>query len=135
MKSVGETMAIGRTFKEAFQKGLRGLEIGRMGFEKKAYPAMSREDILKEVALPRSGRVFLIRHALEKGISVNEIASATGIDSWFINNMKDILDFEATITPTILIADKDEPNGRFSRKPRVWVFPTCSSDGCLQSMT
>jgi len=69
-----------------------------MGFEKKVYPAMSREDILKEVALPRSGRVFLIRHALEQGISVNEIASATGIDAWFINNMKDILDFEAVIT-------------------------------------
>ena len=115
MKSVGETMAIGRTFKEAFQKGLRGLEIGRMGFEKKAYPAMCREDILKEVALPRSGRVFLIRHALENGITVNEIASATGIDSWFINNMKDILDFEATITPTILIADKESQRTFFKK--------------------
>ncbi|MGB7568191.1 MAG: carbamoyl-phosphate synthase large subunit [Chitinivibrionales bacterium] len=107
MKSVGETMAIGRTFKEAFQKGLRGLEIGRMGFEKKVYQAMSREDILKEVALPRSGRVFLIRHALENGITVNEIASVTGIDAWFINNMKDILDFEVTVAPGILKADKN----------------------------
>jgi carbamoyl-phosphate synthase large subunit len=107
MKSVGETMAIGRTFKEAFQKGLRGLEIGRMGFEKKAYPAMSKEAILKEVGLPRSGRVFIIRHALEQGITVSEIAEATGIDPWFINNMKDILDFEATITPGILKTDKD----------------------------
>ncbi len=106
-----------------------------MGFEKKAYPAMSREDILKEVALPRSGRVFLIRHALEQGITVNEIASATGIDSWFINNMKDILDFEATITPTILSSGQRAPEERFSRKRRVWVFPTCSSDGCLESMT
>jgi carbamoyl-phosphate synthase large subunit len=115
MKSVGETMAIGRTFKEAFQKGLRGLEIGRMGFEKKAYPAMSREAILKEVALPRSGRVFLIRHALEQDITVNEIASATGIDSWFINNMKDILDFEATIGPGILKEGKDAQKAFFKK--------------------
>jgi carbamoyl-phosphate synthase, large subunit len=115
MKSVGETMAIGRTFKEAFQKGLRGLEIGRMGFEKKVYQAMSREAILKEVALPRSGRVFLIRHALEQGITVNEIASVTGIDAWFINNMKDIVDFEATIGPGILKAGKDAQRAFFKK--------------------
>jgi len=102
MKSVGETMAIGRTFKEALQKGLRGLEIGRMGFEKKAYPAMDKAAILKEVSLPRSGRVFLIRHALEQGITVADIAAATGIDPWFINNMKDILDFESGLNPSVL---------------------------------
>ncbi len=102
MKSVGETMAIGRTFKEALQKGLRGLEIGRMGFEKKPYALADKAAILREVALPRSGRVFLIRHALESGVTVDEIAAATGIDPWFINNMKDILDFEASIKPDVL---------------------------------
>ncbi|HEX7510101.1 MAG TPA: carbamoyl-phosphate synthase large subunit, partial [Chitinivibrionales bacterium] len=99
MKSVGETMAIGRTFKEALQKGLRGLEIGRMGLERRPFPARDKAAILKEVSLPRSGRIFLIRHALENDVTVAEIATATGIDPWFINNMKDIIDFEATLTP------------------------------------
>jgi carbamoyl-phosphate synthase large subunit len=102
MKSVGETMAIGRTFKEAFQKGLRGLEIGRMGFEKKSFEPMDEASILGRLSLPRSGRVFLIRHALETGISADKVAKATGIDPWFINNMKDILDFENSINPDTL---------------------------------
>ena len=102
MKSVGETMAIGRTFKEALQKGLRGLEIGRAGFEKKAYSFPDKSAVLKELALPRSGRVFLIRHALELNIAVDEISKATGIDTWFINNMKDIFDFETSIGPSLL---------------------------------
>ena len=102
MKSVGETMAIGRTFKEAFQKGLRGLEIGRMGFEKKQYAFKDKAALLKELALPRAGRVFLIRHAIEQGVSTADIARATGIDAWFVDNMKDIVDFEAGIVPEAL---------------------------------
>ena len=102
MKSVGETMAIGRTFKEAFQKGLRGLEIGRMGFEKKQYAFKDKAALLKELALPRAGRVFLIRHAIEQGVSTADIARATGIDAWFVDSMKDIIDFEADILPEVL---------------------------------
>jgi carbamoyl-phosphate synthase large subunit len=115
MKSVGETMAIGRTFKEALQKGLRGLEIGRSGFEKKQYAFSDRESVIRELALPRSGRVFLIRHALELGIGVDDISRATGIDAWFLNNMKDILDFEASVGPFVLSLDVLARKGFFRK--------------------
>ena len=85
MKSVGETMAIGRTFKEAFQKGLRGLEIGRMGFEKtRPKRVFSPTRCCKNLARPRADRIFLIRHALDMGVPVADIAKATGIDPWFL---------------------------------------------------
>jgi len=101
MKSVGETMAIGRTFKEAFQKGMRGLEIGCMGFELVARSETTEEEILHNLAVPRADRIFLVRFALQKGLSVQKIAEASGIDPWFINNLKDIVDFAATITPEV----------------------------------
>jgi carbamoyl-phosphate synthase large subunit len=115
MKSVGETMAIGRTFKEAFQKGLRGLEIGRMGFEKKQYAFKDKAALLKELALPRSGRVFLIRHAIEQGVSTADISAATGIDAWFVDNMKDIIDFEAGILPEILHLPETQQRSFFKK--------------------
>ncbi|MDG5815248.1 carbamoyl-phosphate synthase large subunit [Chitinispirillales bacterium ANBcel5] len=102
MKSVGETMAIGRTFKEALQKGLRGLEMGKKGFE--AAKEGETEQLLERLTLPRADRLFLIRKALDSQISVEKIADATGIDPWFIHNMKDIVDFEAKITPELLNA-------------------------------
>ena len=102
MKSVGETMAIGRTFKEALQKGLRGLEIGRQGFEKVPRKESSKEEILQNLALPRADRIFLIRHALDNGISVEAIAKATGIDAWFLNNMREIVECEKTLVPLVL---------------------------------
>jgi carbamoyl-phosphate synthase large subunit len=102
MKSVGETMAIGRTFKEALQKGLRGLEIGRQGFEKVPRKESSEEDIIQNLSLPRADRIFLIRHALDNGISVSAIAKATGIDPWFLNNMREIVECEKTLVPSVL---------------------------------
>ncbi|MFP4013831.1 MAG: carbamoyl-phosphate synthase large subunit [Chitinispirillaceae bacterium] len=108
MKSVGETMAIGRTFKESLQKGLRGLEIGRRGFELIATSYSTKEEVLKALPTPRCERLFLIRQALELGITVEEICNASGVDPWFVNNMKDIVDFEKNITPATLKANKDE---------------------------
>jgi carbamoyl-phosphate synthase large subunit len=102
MKSVGETMAIGRTFKEALGKGLRGLEIGKQGFEKTARPEKTKEDVLKNLALPRADRIFLIRLALDMEISVAQIGNATGIDPWFLNNMREIVEFEKTLSPAAL---------------------------------
>ena len=119
MKSVGETMAIGRTFKEALQKGLRGLEIGRTGFEKKSYSFADKAAVLKELSLPRSGRVFLIRHALELDIATDDIAKATGIDAWFINNMKDIIDFEASAGPYVLSGPDPVQKGFFKKAKRL----------------
>ncbi|MBN1575088.1 MAG: carbamoyl-phosphate synthase large subunit, partial [Chitinispirillaceae bacterium] len=102
MKSVGETMAIGRTFKEALQKGLRGLEIGRKGFELVPTIKKSMEEILAALATPLCNRLFLIRYALERGWSVDEIARATKIDPWFIHNLNDIFLFEKSLPADLL---------------------------------
>ncbi len=121
MKSVGETMAIGRTFKEALQKGLRGLEIGRLGFESMKYRDMDKETVLEQLHERRCDRIFLIRRALEFGVSIEEIATSTGIDLWFINNMKDIVTFEESITKDILDASKEDQL-EFFMKAKEWGF-------------
>jgi carbamoyl-phosphate synthase large subunit len=106
MKSVGETMAIGRTFKEALQKGLRGLEIGRKGLDLIKYPYKTTEQILAALAVPKADRLFLIRFAFEEGLTVEEISKASRIDPWFINNLFDIFQFEKQISPALLKKDQ-----------------------------
>ncbi len=101
MKSVGETMAIGRTFKEALQKGLRSLEIGRFGFgaDGKAplEDALDDTDIEQKLATPNSQRIFYLHHALQAGFDVGRINELTGIDPWFLHQMQQIVEFEARI--------------------------------------
>ncbi len=95
MKSVGEVMAIGRTFEEALQKALRSLEIGRYGLGcdgKDRNP--TREEIIQRLRTPNADRVFYIRHALKAGFSVDEIYELTKIDRWFIRKIKNIVDME-----------------------------------------
>ncbi|MBN3037911.1 MAG: carbamoyl-phosphate synthase large subunit [Candidatus Omnitrophica bacterium] len=95
MKSVGETMAIGRTFKEALQKGLRGLEIGHCGLDnKKDYLRIPMSKIRKRLREPNASRIFYVKYALQKGMSIKEIYRLTGIDPWFIDNIKQIVEFE-----------------------------------------
>jgi len=94
MKSVGEVMAIGRTFKEALQKGLRGLEIGASGF--------SRSDLddgrIKEKLLtPDPDRIFYVKRALDLGWPHEEINRMTGIDPWFLDQIQQIVDLEKEI--------------------------------------
>src|SRR5438876_9279097 len=90
MKSVGETMAIGRTFKESFQKALRGLETGRFGLgsdraDRWGTPLQpTLEDILSKLAMPNAERVWYIRYALKAGVSVDDIYHRTKIDRWFL---------------------------------------------------
>jgi carbamoyl-phosphate synthase large subunit len=104
MKSVGETMSIGRTFKEALQKGLRGLEIGRHGFgadgrgrqeQDGAFP--SDDEIEKKLSTPNSQRIFYIRYAMQAGMPIDEIYQLTGIDPWFLYQLKQIVDMEDRI--------------------------------------
>jgi len=99
MRSVGETMAIGRTFKEALQKGLRSLEIGRYGWgvDGKDPKNLTKEEIKQRLIHPNSTRIFYIRYALERGFSIEEIHHLTSIDPWFLHNMKQILDLEETL--------------------------------------
>jgi carbamoyl-phosphate synthase large subunit len=95
MKSVGETMAIGRSFKEALQKGLRGLEIGHFGLDNKLdYREVSEEKINWRLKEPNASRIFYIKYALQKGYSLEKINKFTGIDPWFIDNISQIVELE-----------------------------------------
>ncbi|MCL5409171.1 MAG: carbamoyl-phosphate synthase large subunit [Candidatus Omnitrophica bacterium] len=93
MKSVGEIMSIGRTFKEALQKGIRSLESGYCGLEEKKLN-MELESGLKN---PIPERLFYIREAFKKGYSINKIYQITFIDPWFLYNLKEIFDTEIEI--------------------------------------
>ncbi|MFC1510484.1 carbamoyl-phosphate synthase large subunit [Candidatus Omnitrophota bacterium] len=95
MKSVGETMAIGRTFKEALQKALRGLEIGHVGFDNKQdYKTIPDEKIRLRLKEPNASRIFYIKYALQQGWNIEQIANVTKIDVWFLAQMAQILDVE-----------------------------------------
>jgi len=97
MKSVGEAMAIGRTFKEAFQKGLRALEAGRAGWEvgqslgDDRLTSDSPEDLRVALRTPTPERIFQIKRALVAGVSVDDIAVASGIDPWFLFQLAELL--------------------------------------------
>jgi carbamoyl-phosphate synthase large subunit len=100
MKSVGETMAIGRTFKESFQKALRGLEVGAFGFgcdgkdrwNTPQHP--TREEIRAKLARPNDDRVWFLRYAIKSGMSVAEIHGLTYIDPWFLTHLAEIVELE-----------------------------------------
>jgi carbamoyl-phosphate synthase large subunit len=104
MKSVGEAMAIGRTFKEAFQKGLRALETDRAGWvvgESSAGDDLTAETLDElELALrtPTPERVFQIKRVLQAGIGVDAVALATGIDRWFLDQLLELLEAERRFT-------------------------------------
>jgi carbamoyl-phosphate synthase large subunit len=103
MKSVGETMAIGRTFKESFQKALRGLEVGSFGFgsDQKdlwgtaAEPAL--DDIRARVATPDPDRVWYLRYAFKAGMTVDELHELTAIDRWFLDQLQQIVEMESLL--------------------------------------
>src|SRR6266536_2652904 len=94
MKSVGEVMAIGRTFKEALQKGLRGLEIGSSGF---ARTDIDDRRIAAKLLAADPDRIFYVKRALDLGWEHQEIYRMTGIDPWFLDQMQQICDLEKRI--------------------------------------
>jgi len=95
MKSVGETMAIGTNFKEAYQKALRGLEIGVDGYDLKLESKVaSVEDVETELKKHRVDRHFLIKRALKMGIPVGRVAELTKFDPWFLDNFVQIIEME-----------------------------------------
>ena len=102
MKSVGETMAIGRTFKEAFQKGFRSLETGRAGFgcdgKDLDLETLDRDTLEHQLRTPNSQRVFYLKAAMDMGLSVSEIHELTGIDPWFLENLLQIVKLEDDLT-------------------------------------
>ena len=95
MKSVGEVMAIGRTFEEALQKAIRSLEIGRFGLGNDGKDReVTADEVRQKLQFPNAERVFYIRYALQKGFSIDEIYELTKIDPWFIEKIKNIVEFE-----------------------------------------
>jgi len=95
---VGETMSIGRTFKEALQKGMRSLEIGRAGFgadgKDPAHGSVAGTDLEYKLSTPNSQRIFYIKYAIEHGMPITMIHELTDIDPWFLYQMKQIVDLE-----------------------------------------
>jgi carbamoyl-phosphate synthase large subunit len=95
MKSVGEVMAIGRTFKEALGKAWRGME--KAGFDLGAehvagWSIRSGEDLLAALSVPTEGRLHLVEHALHAGCSIDEVAAATDIDPWFVDQIAEVVE-------------------------------------------
>ena len=99
MKSVGEAMALGRTFKEALQKCLRSLEIGRFGLAADgcSHETFNSAEIIQKLTTPNSYRIFYLRHAFLAGMSVEKIHALTRIDPWFLNQILQIVVLEQEI--------------------------------------
>ena len=114
MKSVGEAMAIGRTFKEALQKALRSLEIKRFGLlGDGADRDVDLETLRLKLAIPNAERIFYIAQAFKKGASIDEVYELTKIDKWFLRNIAELVaETECLKTKT------------FSARKEIWVSPT-----------
>jgi carbamoyl-phosphate synthase large subunit len=107
MKSVGETMAIGRSFKESLQKALRGLETGRPGLgldPRNPVEALGgdREGLTRKLRVPNQDRLLAIRSAYRAGWSTEEIHEAARIDPWFLENIRELCDFERELAGALL---------------------------------
>ena len=92
MKSVGEAMSIGRTFKESFQKGLRSLEIDSAGFEEKPI-----DDLAAKLKIPSEDRIYYVAQAFREGMSLTDVYELTSIDPWFLVNIEQIISMETQI--------------------------------------
>ncbi len=120
MKSVGEVMAIGRTFKESLQKAMRSLEIGSYGFESRLFSspedyrrALSGDELdalRSKLRIPNADRLWYLADALRAGFSLAEIHQLTWIDPWFLHNIEQIIDFEQILVKRageVAVADEN----------------------------
>tara|TARA_E500000178_G_scaffold356295_1_gene433150 strand:+ start:120793 stop:124029 length:3237 start_codon:yes stop_codon:yes gene_type:complete len=104
MKSVGEIMAIGRTFQESLQKALRGLEVGSDGFNRLL---SNKESIEKRLVEPSSSRIWVIGDAFAQGFSLEEVKAVTQIDKWFLGQIKELIEIELALE-RLVISDIDK---------------------------
>ncbi len=119
MKAVGEVMSIAKSFKEAFLKSIRSLETGRCGLGfAKDFNILSLEELKSRLAFPSSERVFLMYEALRKGMGIEELYCLTYIGRWFINEMKEMVDFEEEMLKSGWQKISDEN----LRKAKEWGF-------------
>ncbi len=122
MKAVGESMSIGRNFKEAFQKGLRSLETGRYGFGADGRDPLElppEEEIVRKLSVPNDERYFYIRYAFQSGFDIERVHELTHMDRWFLANFKDLVDFEAEIEQAGRIENLD---AELAAKAKEWGF-------------
>ncbi len=108
MKSVGEVMAIGRTFQESMQKALRGLEVGSSGFEHKLDidAPEAKDELMAEITNPGADRIWYLADAFRAGMSVDEVYQASGVDPWFLVQIEDIVSTENSLK-TLQLKDLD----------------------------
>ncbi len=102
MKSVGEAMGIGRTFKEALHKAIRSLEMKKYGLFSQNDPAVTVETLLHEITVPTKNRLFQIASAMKLGVDIGRLADLTGMDPWFLNQIHELVEEDASIDHTIL---------------------------------
>jgi len=112
MKSVGEVMAIGRTFQESFQKALRGLETGIDGLTERSD---DREEILEEIRAPGPERILFLGDAFRVGMSLDEIHRVTHVDPWFLAQIEDLIQTEAQVRQRT-VADLSAEELRFLKR-------------------
>lgn len=101
MKSVGEAMSIGRTFKEALQKGLRSLETGWHGFDNHPLQELPLSELPSKLTVPNVERIFYIKDALKRGMSIEDIHAYTQIDPFFLYNLQEIVNFEKVLVGAV----------------------------------
>jgi carbamoyl-phosphate synthase large subunit len=119
MKSVGEVMAIGRTFQESLQKALRGLEIGITGLNEISGPVLGETDrdrLRQELRIPGSDRLRFVADAMRNGFGYDDVAAVSGIDPWFLAQMHDLVDTETTLVGKDLTALKVDTMRGLKRK-------------------
>ena len=116
MKSVGEAMSIGGTFKEALQKGLRSLETGWHGLDNHALEELPLSELDQKFTVPNVERIFYIKQALRQRMSVEQIHGYTKIDPFFLYNIKEIVDFEAELEEKLGHWTPNEPITESTRK-------------------
>jgi len=111
MKSVGEVMAIGRTFKESLQKAIRSLEIDSYGFDDKGRgpQAATRAELEEKLRVPNARRLWYVAEAFRQGFSTEDLYEITRIDRWFLGNMKQILDTEESIRSNAAASEVPRP--------------------------
>ncbi len=97
MKSVGEVMAIGRSFGEALQKACQSLENNAVGLGNYTKSSMKADDLIEYIKQPKWDRIFRIKEAIMQGISISTIAKATAIDKWFLTEIQELVDIEKKI--------------------------------------
>ncbi len=109
MRSVGETMSIGRTFKESLQKGLRSLETGRGGWGADGadfdVEKVSDKELREKLIVPNSQRIFYLKLAIEKGYSLDQLHKLTGIDPWFLDHLLQLSEFEQQLKADGVLED------------------------------